>query len=51
MVHDQLLDAQHLKPFKLLILPNIAALSVGQCSQLRAFVEDGGSIVATFETS
>ncbi|QHT70732.1 hypothetical protein GXP67_30830 [Rhodocytophaga rosea] len=51
MVHDQLLDAQSIKPYKLLILPNIAALSDAQCSQLRAFVENGGSIVATFETS
>jgi hypothetical protein len=51
MVNDQLLDAEHLKPFKLLILPNIAALSEAQCGQLRAFVEGGGSLVATFETS
>ncbi len=51
MVNDQLLDAGHLKPFKLLILPNIAALSDSQCGQLRKFVEGGGSLLATFETS
>jgi hypothetical protein len=51
MVNDKLLDAEHLKPFKLLILPNIAALSDAQCDQLRKFVESGGSLVATFETS
>ena len=51
MVNDQLLDAEHLKPFKLLILPNIAALSETQCEQLRKYVESGGSLVATFETS
>jgi hypothetical protein len=51
MVHDRLLDAQHLKPFKTLILPNIAALSDDQCRQLTAFVEAGGGLVATFETS
>lgn len=51
MVNDKLLDAEHLKPFKLLVLPNIAALSNAQCDQLRKFVEEGGSIVATFETS
>ncbi|MDB5248615.1 MAG: hypothetical protein JWQ40_3009 [Segetibacter sp.] len=51
MVNDKLLDAEHLKPFKLLVLPNIAALSDAQCDQLRKFVESGGSIVATFETS
>lgn len=51
MVNDKLLDAEHLKPFKLLVLPNIAALSDAQCDQLRKFVEAGGSLVATFETS
>jgi hypothetical protein len=51
MVHDQLLDPEHLKSFKLLILPNVAALSDAQCGQLRQFVRDGGSLVATFETS
>lgn len=51
MVNDQLLDAEHLKPFKLLVLPNIAALSETQCEQLRQYVKSGGSLVATFETS
>ena len=51
MVNDQLLDADHLKPFKLLILPNVAALSEAQCEQLRQFVRRGGSLMATFETS
>ena len=51
MVNDRLLDEEHLKPFRLLILPNIAALSNDQCDQLRKFVKNGGSIVATFETS
>ncbi|MDP4244272.1 MAG: beta-galactosidase trimerization domain-containing protein [Bacteroidota bacterium] len=51
MVNDRLLDAEHLKSFKLLILPNIAALSDAQCAQLKAFVNSGGSLVATFETS
>jgi len=51
MVHDRLLDAAHLGQFKTLILPDIAALSESQCSQLRAFVENGGSLVATYETS
>ena len=36
---------------KTLILPNIAALSDEQCRQLRAFVERGGGLVATYETS
>ena len=51
MVHDRLLDAEHLAQFKTLILPNIAALSYQQCERLRAFVKRGGSIVATYETS
>ena len=51
MVHDRLLDPENLKPFKTLVLPNIAALSTRQCDQLRAFVQRGGSLVATHETS
>jgi hypothetical protein len=51
MVHDHLLDADHLAPFKTLILPNIAALSEAQCAQLRAFVGRGGGLIATSETS
>jgi hypothetical protein len=51
MVHDRLLDAAHMQPFKTLILPNIAALSGAQCRQLREFVSGGGGLVATHETS
>lgn len=51
MVHDQCLDPDALRPFKLLILPNIAVLSTRQCDQLRAFVAAGGSLLATYETS
>lgn len=51
LVHDRLLDAEHLAQFKTLILPNIAALSEAQCAQLREFVARGGGLVATSETS
>ncbi len=51
MVNARILDPEHLKPFKLLVLPNIATLSDQQCDQLRQFVNRGGSLVATFETS
>lgn len=51
MVNDRLFEIDNLKAYKLLILPNIAALSNKQCEQLREFVEQGGSLVATFETS
>jgi len=51
MVHDRLLDAARVERFKLLILPNIAALSDAQCDQLRQYAKRGGSLVATYETS
>jgi hypothetical protein len=51
MVHDRLLDEAHVERLRTLILPNIAALSDEQCRQLRAFVERGGGLVATYETS
>lgn len=51
MVHDRLLDRAHISQFKTLILPNIACLSDAQCQQLRDFVAQGGSLVATHETS
>ena len=51
MVHDGLLDEAHTSQFKTLILPNIATLSDDQCRQLREFVQRGGSLVATHETS
>jgi hypothetical protein len=51
MVNDRLLGEEDLKRFKLLVLPNVAALSDAQCALLKKFVQNGGSIVATFETS
>ena len=51
MVHDGLLDPERLRAFKVLVLPNIACLSNEQCDALRRFVQSGGSLVATHETS
>lgn len=51
MVHDRLLGAEQTDRYKVLVLPNIAALSGGQCDLIRRFVARGGSVVATFETS
>lgn len=51
MVHDRLLDAEHLAPLRTLVLPNVEALSDRQCAQLAAFVRGGGGLVATSETS
>src|SRR5262249_46233961 len=51
LVHEKLLDAEHVSRFKTLILPNVVALSDAQCAQLREFVERGGSGIATHEAS
>jgi hypothetical protein len=51
MVHDLLLDAERLSQYRTLILPNIAALSSEQCRRLVSFVEGGGNLIATHETS
>jgi hypothetical protein len=51
MMHDRLLDEVHLEGFRTLILPNTAALSDGQCRQLREFANHGGSLIGTYETS
>jgi len=51
MVHDRRLSREDLHEFKTLVLPNIAALSDKQCEQVREFVQRGGGVVATHETS
>jgi hypothetical protein len=50
-VHDDRMDAERLSKYSALILPNVALLSDAQCAQLKAFVDRGGSLLATFETS
>ncbi|MEO8735002.1 MAG: alpha-amylase family protein [Edaphobacter sp.] len=50
-VHEDDLGAANLKKYKTLILPNIALLSDEQCSQIKSFVQSGGSVMASFETS
>ncbi len=50
-VHEDKLAPQDLARYSALLLPNTALLSDGQCGQLRAYVEAGGSLLATFETS
>jgi len=49
MVHTE--DLSRIERYKTLILPNIAVLSQEQCDQLRQFVVNGGSLVATHHTS
>ncbi|MFZ1013643.1 MAG: ThuA domain-containing protein, partial [Terracidiphilus sp.] len=50
-VHEDRLQPERLKKYSALILSNTALLSDAQCDQLRAYVENGGSLLATFETS
>lgn len=49
-VHEDDLDPQTLSKYSALLLPNVALLSDQQCRQLEAFVANGGSLLATFET-
>jgi hypothetical protein len=51
LITDQDLTAARLKPYKALILPNAAALSNAQIATIREFVQNGGGLVATCETS
>ncbi|MDB5002675.1 MAG: hypothetical protein JWQ34_900 [Mucilaginibacter sp.] len=51
MINSAVLNAELLKPYKLLVLPNITSLSDSQCAIITKFVEDGGSVVASFESS
>jgi hypothetical protein len=51
MVHEAFLTPDRLDRYALLVLANAAALSDAQCAALRAYVERGGSLLATFETS
>ncbi|MCC5829834.1 MAG: beta-galactosidase trimerization domain-containing protein [Phycisphaeraceae bacterium] len=51
MVHDQRLAEADIDRFKLLVLPNVSFMSDEQCGRLRSFVDRGGSIIATLETS
>jgi len=51
MAHDRCLEPERIDGFKVLVLPNIAALSERQCAALRDYVRRGGSLVATHETS
>ena len=50
LVHEDDLGPETLRSYTALILPNVALLGDGQCRQLRAYVEAGGSLLATFET-
>ena len=50
-VHEDRLDLERLAKYRALLLPNIAMLSDRQCQQIRDYVQSGGSLMASFETS
>ena len=50
-VHEDLIEDSQLERFRVLVLPNVACLSDRQCTQIRRFLQAGGGLVATFETS
>ena len=50
-VHEDRLDPERLSKYRALFLPNIAVLSDRQCQQIRDYVQSGGSLLASFETS
>jgi hypothetical protein len=50
-VHEDRLELEKLRKYRLLLLPNIAMLSDKQCQQIRDYVQAGGSLMASFETS
>lgn len=51
LTDERQLEPDYIGRYNVLVLPNVAALSDKQCAQLRDYVEKGGAIVATHETS
>jgi hypothetical protein len=50
-VHEDRLEAERLRKYSVLLLPNVAMLSDRQCRQIQEFAQAGGSVMASFETS
>jgi hypothetical protein len=51
LLSDQVLTAESLDRFKVIVLANVACLSDAQNAAIRAYVGRGGSVVAAYETS
>jgi type 1 glutamine amidotransferase len=51
LADERQLAPEYIDRYRLLVLPNVAALSDAQCAQIRDYVMRGGSIVASHETS
>ena len=45
------MDAENLDKYKILILPNASNLTDSECEKIRQFVNRGGSLIATYQTS
>lgn len=50
-VFDETVSAAILAEFPVLVLPNVAILDEHECALLDQYVRDGGTLVATFDTS
>ncbi|MFG1819482.1 alpha-amylase family protein [Kribbella sp. NPDC049174] len=50
-ISDQVLSAERLSPFKVVVLANAEQLSDAQCLVLQEYIANGGSVVAAYETS
>jgi len=51
VVDDVTLEREDLSRYRLIVLPNVAAMSAGAAERLRAWVQDGGTLLGSFETS
>ncbi|MBW9113483.1 family 10 glycosylhydrolase [Rhizobium cauense] len=51
LLSDQVLTKENLDRFKVIVLANAACLSDAQIEAIRQYVDRGGSVVGTFETS
>lgn len=51
MIDSHYMDEEHLGKYKAVVLPNIAVLSDEDCKALKCYVENGGSVIADYETS
>ncbi len=51
LVSDQVMTAEMLDRFRVIILANAACLSEAQCAAISAYAARGGSVVAAYETS
>lgn len=51
VIDDVALEREPLNRYRIVFLPNVAAMSDGAARRLTAYVRDGGNLVASFETS